>query len=331
MALPLFNDEAVYLLRAQRFPAMLMADPRSSSATLPEGKLLQELCLALLARLPGDPLLPARLLSVLCGLGTVLVMIQIGRQLACPGCGMLAGLLYALSPLAQIHDRLAISDSMLTMVGAGLLLVSVRYATNEQADRGQALGIGALLGTAALVKLTGILLAALPVLAVLLLTPANQRRGRIALLRLSIIVALLPIAALAPFHYGGAERQKIGTETSRILLAWQNIKHIASWLTQYLPVPLLLIPLAALGVGHWRQQPKDSAQKGLRQTVAFLLVAGLALPLTLIGLGGSLASRYILPAWPGLLVAIGLGSKLLWEQSDRRWPARKLVIVSLGL
>ncbi len=80
MALPLFNDEAVYLLRAQRFPQMLAQSPLGSG-TLPDGKLLQELALAALVYLPGDPLLPARLLSVACGLGTLAALMICGRRL----------------------------------------------------------------------------------------------------------------------------------------------------------------------------------------------------------------------------------------------------------
>ncbi|NTW03874.1 MAG: glycosyltransferase family 39 protein, partial [Oscillochloris sp.] len=123
MTLPLFNDEAVYLLRAQRFPLQLIQNP-FDSGTLPDGKLLQELALAILTHVPGDPLLPARLFSVAGGLGTLVALQLCGRQLGYERAGMLAGFLYALAPLAAIHDRLAIPDSMLTMVGAFLLVAS---------------------------------------------------------------------------------------------------------------------------------------------------------------------------------------------------------------
>jgi 4-amino-4-deoxy-L-arabinose transferase-like glycosyltransferase len=348
MALPLFNDEAVYLWRAQRFPHLL-GPSGFNSGTLADGKLLQELALAGLVRLPGDPLLPARLLALACGLGVVLALALCGRRLDRPGAGLLAGLLYALSPLAQVHDRLALPDSMLTMVSAFLLVASIGYAQGQTAGRREALGLGALVGAAALVKLSGLLLAATPVLAVLLLAPPGERRRRLGQLRLSLIVALALLAALAPFHYGGAERQKMGTQVSRLELIGQNSLNIGLWLLRYLPGPLLALPLAALGAGaapqtlmlfgvggraaHTKQQINAGAAlppPPPHREVGFLLATGLSLPAAFAVVGGSLASRYVMPAWPALLLAAGLGAQLLWERAERRVIGRGLVLLSLG-
>src|SRR5215218_9441770 len=63
LSIPLSHDEAVYILRAARFPAMIWW-------TLGEGKFLNEVLLAGMIQLPGDPLLLSRLLSVASGLGT---------------------------------------------------------------------------------------------------------------------------------------------------------------------------------------------------------------------------------------------------------------------
>ncbi len=341
LALPLFNDEAVYLLRAQRFPQMLAQSPTVSSATLPEGKLLQELLLAALAQLPGDPLLPARLLSVACGLGTLAALMICGRRLGWPGAGAFAGLLYALAPLAQIHDRMAIPDSMLTMVGTFILAASIRYARDTASGRRATLGLGALLAIAAMVKLPGLLFALTPPLAVLALSEPGELRRRLGLLRLSLIVALAALAALAPFHYGGAERQKIGGELSRLAMIGQNSAQIGLWLLRYLPGPLLILPLAALGAGaaarsyalldvdgktaHIQQKTNHP-----RREMLFLLAAGLAVPGAFAVVGGGLASRYILPAWPALLLAAGLGVQILWQTDRARGAARALVILSVG-
>lgn len=72
LTLPLFNDEAIYLYRAQQFPAQLQF-------TIHDGKLIHELFLAALARCPWDPLLTGRLLSVLCGWLTVVGLWLSGR------------------------------------------------------------------------------------------------------------------------------------------------------------------------------------------------------------------------------------------------------------
>jgi 4-amino-4-deoxy-L-arabinose transferase-like glycosyltransferase len=354
LALPLFNDEAVYLLRAQRFPQMLAQSPLDSG-TLPDGKLLQELALAALAHLPGDPLLPARLLSVACGLGTLVALLRCGRRLGWPEAGAYAGLLYALAPLAQIHDRMAISDSMLTMVGTFVLAASIGYARGGAAGRREAFGLGALIAAAALVKLPGLLFALIPPLAVMILSAPDERWRKIGQLRLSLIVALAALAALAPFHYGGAERQKIGGEVSRLALIGQNTAQIGLWLLRYLPGPLLVLPLAALmwgahaglapsppaplpqGERGGRLPPSPLVEEGGlgrvradRRVLVFLLAAGLAVPGAFAVVGGALASRYILPAWPALLLAAALGAQLLWRADRLRSAARALVALMLG-
>ncbi|MGQ9926411.1 MAG: ArnT family glycosyltransferase [Chloroflexaceae bacterium] len=184
LALPLFNDEAVYLVRARFFPAML-STPGAASATLPDGKLLHELVLAALASLPVDPLIPARLLSVVCGLATALTLVLTGRSLGHPRAGVLAGVMYALAPLAHLHDVLGLPDSMLALGSALLLWASIGFASRPTADRRDALLVGALLGAASLVKLSGLFLFAVPVLAVLLLSVSRPERWRrLALLRL---------------------------------------------------------------------------------------------------------------------------------------------------
>lgn len=160
LALPLFNDEAVYLYRAQQFPAQFLF-------TIHDGKLLHELFLAALVRLPWDPLLAGRLLSVLCGWLTVVGLWLSGKIIADTTTGALAGLLYILSPLAIVHDRLAIPDAMLGSVASFLLAASLRLTVLAQLNRWHAAGVGALAALAALVKLPGLFLFALPALIIL--------------------------------------------------------------------------------------------------------------------------------------------------------------------
>jgi predicted membrane-bound mannosyltransferase len=90
MALPLFNDEAVYLFRAQHFPDQFLS-------TIHDGKLIHELLLAALAHLPLDPLVSGRLLSVVCGWLTVIGLWLSGKMVADQRAGILAGLLYICS------------------------------------------------------------------------------------------------------------------------------------------------------------------------------------------------------------------------------------------
>ncbi|GEM_PF-928079 len=439
LALPLFNDEAVYLVRAQFFPAMVSA-PGIAGATLPDGKFLQELALAALALLPVDPLIPARLLSVVCGLATVLALAAMGRALGWPGAGVLAGLLYALSPLAGLHDVLGLPDSMLTLVSALLLWASIGFATRPAVSRRDALLVGGLLAAASLVKLSGLFLFTLPVLAVLLLSATwSERWRRLSLLRTALIVALLCLACLAPFHYGSAERHKLGTNESRILVVQQHTVAAGDWLLRYLPGPLLIAPVLALILRRWRrtalveplnssasprlsarfsgsvdggalrearllptpacvasappappamqachdsqaqgeapvphappsesetlrcapvgQTPDDrldplsemdrgnlsdssaieapgagteGSTPGAARLTGFLLLAGLAVIASFVLIGTTLYSRYLLPAWPPLLLATALGTTSLWSLGRAPRVAALLALVAAG-
>jgi len=204
MALPLFNDEAVYLFRAQHFPDQFLS-------TIHDGKLIHELLLAALAHLPLDPLVSGRLLSVVCGWLTVIGLWLSGKMVADQRAGIFAGLLYICSPLAIVHDLLAIPDAMLTSVASFVLALSLRLNQMSNPHRWHAAGVGALVALAGLVKLSGVFLFALPALTILMRTmPPEQRHRRWEMMRTALIVTLLALAAFAPFNYGGTERRKVG-------------------------------------------------------------------------------------------------------------------------
>ncbi|HEY3230827.1 MAG TPA: glycosyltransferase family 39 protein [Roseiflexaceae bacterium] len=320
LAMPLFNDEAVYILRAQVFPALL-------SDTLSEGKLLQEVFLAALMRLPGDPLILSRLLSIACGLATLGGLLLLGRALDQPEAGWLAGLLYAGAPIAALHDRLGLPDSMLTSMACFVMLGSIEFARAPRSTRGRALLIGALIGLASLVKLPGLFLLCIPVLAVLILPDSwPERRQRLALLRLAAIVALLCIAILAPTHYGGNERGKTYFTTlgERAALVGQNLQFVGGWLASYLPAPLLALPLASLALAR----PVKGADW---RPVTFLLAVGLVVHGSFLLVGTTLYPRYLMPAWPALLLACALSAAQLWRVVKRaRWVGRAICLVALG-
>ncbi len=292
MTLPLFNDEAIYLYRAQQFPAQLQF-------TIHDGKLIHELFLAALARLPWDPLLTGRLLSVLCGWLTVVGLWLSGRVIANPTAGIIAGLLYIFSPLAIIHDRLAIPDAMLGSMASFLLAASLRMTMTVQPDRWQAASVGALAALTALVKLTGLFLFTLPALIILIrpVTP-DYPPSRWALLRTALIITLLGIAAFAPFNYGGAESQKIGATNLALQIErlTGNILQIGEWTAITLPLPGLVL------IGFGLSLPR------MRRLSLILAAAAGLFCLALAVIGSALYPRYILPVWPMLLFAAGLGT-----------------------
>jgi 4-amino-4-deoxy-L-arabinose transferase and related glycosyltransferases of PMT family len=167
--------------------------------------------LAVLAHLPLDPLVSGRLLSVACGWLTVIGLWLSGKIVADQRAGILAGLLYICSPLAIVHDLLAIPDAMLTSVASFVLALSLRLNQMSNPHRWHAAGVGALVALASLVKLSGVFLFALPALTMIMrMMPPEQRHRRWEMVRTTLIATLLALAAFAPFNYGGAESHKVG-------------------------------------------------------------------------------------------------------------------------
>ena len=280
MALPLFNDEAVYLFRAQHFPDQFLS-------TIHDGKLIHELLLAALAHLPLDPLVSGRLLSVVCGWLTVIGLWLSGKIVADQRAGILAGLLYICSPLAIVHDLLAIPDAMLTSVASFVLALSLRLNQMSNPHRWHAAGVGALVALAGLVKLSGVFLFALPALTMLMRTmPPEQRHRRWEMVRTALIVTLLALAAFAPFNYGGAERRKVGALDLMLQVErlGQNLYQIGEWITIAMPLSALIIA----GIGLATSQTR-------RQHLFLFLSTGLFC-LALAVIGSVLYPRYILPA-----------------------------------
>jgi hypothetical protein len=290
MAIPLFNDEAVYLSRAQHFPDQFLS-------TIHDGKLIHELLLAVLAHLPLDPLVSGRLLSVACGWLTVIGLWLSGKIVADQRAGILAGLLYICSPLAIVHDLLAIPDAMLTSVASFVLALSLRLNQMSNPHRWHAAGVGALVALASLVKLSGVFLFALPALTMIMrMMPPEQRHRRWEMVRTTLIATLLALAAFAPFNYGGAESHKVGALNLMLQIerVGQNLYRIGEWITIAMPLSALMIA----GIGLATSQTR-------RQHLFLFLSAGLFC-LALAAIGSVLYPRYILPAWVPILFAAGL-------------------------
>jgi hypothetical protein len=236
LSVPLFHDESEYLLRGKVFPELLWL-------TWIQGKIGYELLLAAAMRLPLDSLLLIRLLSVGVGLGTLYGILLIARELKNPAAGIVAGLLYAGAPLAVLHERLGLSDSLLTCLACFVLLASVRFALAPEATRQQGMRIGELIVVAVLAKLSGILLLYLPMVVLGVLDPPRRERWRkLRLLCALMLLVFLAVAALVSLRYGSYELSKTSATSLGARLQRQQYYAglVASWLVAYLPAPLLL-------------------------------------------------------------------------------------------
>ncbi|NDJ52149.1 MAG: phospholipid carrier-dependent glycosyltransferase [Chloroflexi bacterium] len=121
-SLPLFYDEALHIVRAhQILDGQLFAG-------LEQNKWLYSLFLSrLFPTGPEGPWL-ARGLSALWGTLTVALVIGIAQELDSPRVGLIAGLIYAVLPLAVFHDRQALVDPQLTAFTTLIIYLSIRLA-----------------------------------------------------------------------------------------------------------------------------------------------------------------------------------------------------------
>jgi hypothetical protein len=114
----------------------------------------------------------ARTLSALLGTLTTGFCIALGRTLRSPVTGLLAGLVYALLPLAVFHEIQALSDALLGMLLTSSLILSLTIARCPRWWHAPVLGC--VFGAAYLTKISALPFLIMPFVAVLLFAPADR-------------------------------------------------------------------------------------------------------------------------------------------------------------
>lgn len=102
-----------------------------------------------------DPLLIGRLISLVAGLGTVIVLMHVSTRNWGASVGRTAGLLYALSPIHIFYDGLALPESVLVLLFA--LLCSTLLDIDHRAGFWHVLQVSIIVGVSIWVKNTGLL------------------------------------------------------------------------------------------------------------------------------------------------------------------------------
>ena len=196
--LPMVSDEGTYITWGVR--ALHGRGLEDWLASLEDGKqpLLAWLMPPFLTLVP-DRLVAGRLVSVLCGLANLALLVALGRRLVSPAVGWIAAGLYVVAPIALLHDRMALYDSLVTTGALVVLLATVAWADDPSWRR--TLWLGAAMGGALLTKLSALFFLALVPLAVALWRPAVQGH--------CVVVLVAPGAGLLPGGRGllGALRQ----------------------------------------------------------------------------------------------------------------------------
>jgi hypothetical protein len=295
-ALPIFIDESLHL-----FWSMRVRQEPGFERPMRDGKPLQPLVLSLTVPEAEDPLWAGRLTSVLVGAVGLLAAWQIGRRLFDEPTGVAAAVLYLACPFTLFYDRMALSDVYLSTFAALALLASIAVARDPRPAT--ALWLGLALAGCVWSKVPGLMLAPLPVAAVLLLPPRKPGVWR----ALAIAYAVAALLAAYPAWYFLAKSGQISKaagveeEVEVVELLAANAKDAVEWLWAYWTWPVLLAGLGALILGVARRRGPELllAAASLTPVVAFVSLSFYWYP------------RYILFATVPFLVLAARGLVLL--------------------
>lgn len=240
-------------------------------------------------------MLAARLASALAGTASTLALYALGRELASRTTGLVAALLWAVSPFSVFFARLAADDATLALTAILATWASVRLARRPTLLVGALCGLA--LGLTVLAKTSGLLLAAAPPLALLLLGRPRDWRAYIRPLVATFVVGLLTVA---PLLLGVAQLldqvalHTPSTATQKPASLLPNLELVGFWADVYAGWRFQLFAVAGLVLALLCRQ----------RGILFVTLLGAVLLLAMLQISTALVPRYILfAAFPAFLLA----------------------------
>jgi len=257
----------------------------------------------------ANPLLAARLVSVVVGLVGLPAVLWCGWAVGGRSTGLLAGLFYVVSPFLLFFQRMALVDPLLTTVSAYALAATIEMV--RQPHMRAALLLGICLSLAVLTKATGPLLFSLP--AVALACTHGQRRQ---VLRYALVAWVIGAAAELLLFTVSDSGAMVGIlsqhhqSASYIRLVVSSLSTIGVTLWVYCTPPVFLLAL-------WGVRTLWRTVEG-RVIAAWFVLAGA--PFLLVHEG--LTSRYLLPMVVPLVVLAARGAVALGVHAGEVRPFR---------
>lgn len=247
--IPIFTDEAIYTYWAQ----VALHDPQNRFISLEDGK--QPLFIwaaAIFQNFVTDPLIATRLVATAAGLGSLVGIYLLAKELFNSKVAKIAALLYLILPFTLLYDRLALFDSLLTMLGIYVVLLCVKLARHLQLDL--ALLAGAAMGLALITKSSAnFFLFYLPFSLIFFdFKNKNVKPNLIRWLFFATVAIVLSqiiynALRLSPLFYIIANKnlefiRPVADAIADPFAAFsQNITVLISWLTTYMGLPLFAI------------------------------------------------------------------------------------------
>jgi len=308
-ALPLFIDEGTYAQAARIVGARPGPDTLFilSAHNFGSNPPLFSWLAAPFTRFVPDPLLAARLASACIGTLGLVATWAVGRALRGPRAGLLAGLLYALSPFVLFYNRMAMLDGLLATCGAGALFFALRLRRRARARDAVCLGLCVAAGM--LTKLFAVNLLLLPLLAAAL---AERPRRDAARRGAAVAIALGVLPLFYVYQNGSGLHGHLNPQglAPALWIVWGQAVAWGQTLWLYLTPPVILCAL----VGLWTARREQSGLLvGLWAVLGTITIV--ATPNTLF------APRYVLYSAVPIVVLGARGLLALAEALYRPLPA----------
>lgn len=269
--LPIFTDEAIYTYWAK----VALNDPAHRYISLEDGK--QPLFIwiaAIIQEFIADPLVAARLVSFFSGLASVIGIYLLSKELFrrlpynnSEKIALLSALLYVIIPFTLLYDRLALYDSLLTMLGLYAVFLSVKMVRKARLDIAMLNGFA--IGLALITKSSGnFFLYFIPFSLIIFNFKSNKTVKKLvlwstlSLVTLVITQIMYNSLRLSPLFYL-IERKNLEfirsiaeVKQDPLIFAISNFKAITTWLAIYTSYPLFLIFLLGLIIGYLKRDSR---------------------------------------------------------------------------
>ncbi len=332
---PVLVDESIYMRWAE-----IIDHQGQWVISLLDGKPpLSYWVLALVRKaLEGDPLLEARLVSVVVGVLSTWCVFAVGRRIASSDAddrgGLAAAALYAVFPWALLYDRLAYTESFVNLFGLLTVLASIVVFAREGSWKTDLL-VGLALGLGIFTKQTVLLFGVVPAAAAFFFARRFERNWIARLAAVYVVGgAFLGLNALLTppepmlathnvvLHHTGFFAKPEDLLANPFFAAKRNLPILLSFMSAYLTWPLMA---AAIAAAIWTGKRGGFAP--------WLLIAGSVIPLAaeafLLDIN-PFPTRYPFPhTWPWLAV-LGAGATA-WLRSRRAAESRKVPPLALAV
>ena len=279
----------------------------------------------------ADPLLSARLVSALAGVGATLVVYAIGCHLASHMAGLIGAGLYAVLPWSMIYDRMAYGEGLVNLFGTLIVWTSLRAFDNESTGWWRALAAGLALGLGIFTKTTVLLFAFFPVLAGVWLGRRTWSRTAATLAVIFTIAAVFPVISIvrqpeAPTFQTGSvilHQTSFFVSPDKLLddplqRVRENLPKLIEYLGPYVTWTTVLAFVVSLAYLAWTRNLAG-------WVIASVVILPLAVQMVVLTV---LPTRYSYPhIWP-LLLVIGLAAAEWWTRA-KTFEYRHAALVGL--